>query len=266
MSAKKNLWIACLFMPILIMSAGCDVDNTTPSPDRIRTTAKLKSFSACSDLEETLKANVKEELRIQLLTTRNIRVYYGPEDGTTDNSAPKGGSGREEGVDYSGTNNQETGVDEADFVKTDGYYIYVLNGNQLVTAGVPEFGLLEKGTAVTIEGYPTQMLLSKDSAGGRAKKAVIFSTVYTWNLSEDHPLHALLLDNGTIYNSVYAPYYRCSDLTKLTVLDLADAADPKVTRELYIEGYYQTARKVENSVHMVSYSWMELQGLKYWPD
>lgn len=266
MSIKKIQPLTFLFMAVLLMSAGCDKDNN-PAPDRLRTSAKLASFSTCGDLEETLKANLKEEMRIQLLTTRNIPIYYGPEDGTTtDNSAPKGGSGREEGVDYSGTNNQETGVDEADFVKTDGYYIYVLNGNQLVTSGVPEFGLLEKGSTFELEGYPSQMLLSKNASDGSAAKAVVFSTVYTWDLPEGHPLHDLLLDNGTIYNSVYSPYYRCSDLTKLTVIDLSDPANPKAVRELYIEGYYQTARRIESAVHMVSYSWMEVQGLKYWPD
>ena len=49
---------------------------------------------------------------------------------------------REEGTDYSGTNNQEQGVDEADFVKTDGYNIYYLNGQILNIFAVPEFGEL----------------------------------------------------------------------------------------------------------------------------
>ena len=40
---------------------------------------------------------------------------------------------REEGVDFSGTNNQERGVDEADFLKTDGYHVYYLQGQQLTS-------------------------------------------------------------------------------------------------------------------------------------
>ena len=51
--------------------------------------------------------------------------------------AADSGGGRQEGVDFSGTNNQENGVDEADFVKTDGYHIYTLNGNRLHIMGVP---------------------------------------------------------------------------------------------------------------------------------
>ena len=64
------------------------------------------------------------------------------------------GGGRQEGVDYSGTNNQEQGVDEADFVKTDGYHIYTLNGNRLHIMGVPEFGELTAGERDEDRGLP----------------------------------------------------------------------------------------------------------------
>ena len=37
----------------------------------------------------------------------------------------------------------ESGVDEVDFVKTDGYHIYYLQGEHLHIFGVPEFGELE---------------------------------------------------------------------------------------------------------------------------
>ena len=64
-------------------------------------------------------------------------------DGGTSVDMPSSNSQpREEGTDYSGTNNQEQGVDEADFVKTDGYNIYYLNGQILNIFAVPEFGEL----------------------------------------------------------------------------------------------------------------------------
>ena len=47
-----------------------------------------------------------------------------------------------EGTDFSGTNNQETGVDESDIVKTDGEHIYMLHGSDLKIIAVPEFGSL----------------------------------------------------------------------------------------------------------------------------
>ena len=50
----------------------------------------------------------------------------------------------EEGNDYSGTNVQVAGVDEADLIKTDGRYLYTVSGNNLyiVEAYPPENGMV----------------------------------------------------------------------------------------------------------------------------
>ena len=62
----------------------------------------------------------------------------------------------------------------------------------------------------------------------------------------------------------YEYYYRTTSFTKITVLDLTNRSSPQVSRELYIEGDYQTARESEGTVRMVSYGWMEIYGLKTW--
>jgi len=231
---------------------------------RGRTTATLRNFASCDELASALRSALTEEMRVRLLQLQDYGWRYGGVDGECSNGAcgtpsANGGAdasagGRQEGVDYSGTNNQEAGVDEADFVKTDGYYIYVLNGNRLEIMGVPVFGSLNQVSTTTIEGYPGQMLIGDN-------KAVVFSSIYTYNLPEDHPLRALIganLDDGW--------WYWSSILTKLTVIDLSNRAAPQVMRELYIDGSYETARKVQSSVRMVAYSWMDIPGLKYWPE
>jgi len=257
------LFFSCL---AFFFCPACKKDDDTPAVDRQRTSAKLKSFSSCDTLEEALKANLKEEMRICLLSASSMRFYYSPEGGTTaDGGAPQAENGHEKGVDYSGTNNQEQGVDEADFIKTDGYTIYALNGNELVLLAVPEYGLLESAGTVKLEGYPGEMLLSK-AAGGRAHTAVVFSTVSTWDMPKDHPLYGLLAEGGTDEDTLYNPSYRCSELTKLTFIDLADPSLPEVVREVYIEGYYQTARSIDASLHLITYAVMDIPGLQYWPD
>ena len=129
--------------------------------DRSRSSPTLSTYDTCGFLEMDLKEHLKEEMRVNLGTGS---YYYGgwgmmddmvmvgePEmamdsDGGMDNSAPstgssdKSSSGPVEGVDYSGTNNQEQGVDEADFVKTDGYHIFFLDNGVLHILDVPEFG------------------------------------------------------------------------------------------------------------------------------
>ena len=116
--------------------------------DRSRSSATLATYDTCGFLEMDLKEHLKEEMRVTLGTGYHIGGWglsFGEialdgampemamEDGAvTMDSSPLTGSERTssnsvEGVDYSGTNNQEQGVDEADFVKTDGSYIYLVN-------------------------------------------------------------------------------------------------------------------------------------------
>ena len=105
---------------------------------------------------------------------------------------PSNPGGRQEGVDYSGTNNQETDVDEGDFVKTDGYYLYVLSGNQLVIMGVPEFGQLAENVSVDLEGRPNQLVLIKEADSSSAQRSVVFSTISSYDLDDNHPLRPLI--------------------------------------------------------------------------
>src|SRR5690606_27763927 len=113
--------------------------------------------------------------------------YGGPPmlagDAIAETDSGTGANTRQEGTDFSGTNNQEQGVDEADFLKTDGYFLYLLNGDELRVLGVPEFGQLTSLGRVFVEGYPSELLLSGD-------RAVVFSRLYAWDLPPGHPLLA----------------------------------------------------------------------------
>src|SRR5690606_34592342 len=132
------------------------------------------------------------------------------------------GGGRQEGVDYSGTNNQEEGVDEADFVKTDGYHIYTLNGNRLHVMGVPEFGQLTAVSETKIEGHPRQMLLDSER-----NRLVVFSAIDAYALPAEHPLRVALQITDDANDT---SYWRIPNLTKITVLDITDKAAPQLVR------------------------------------
>jgi len=113
----------------------------------------LSTYDTCGFLEMDLKEHLKEEMRVNLGTGSYYHggwgmvddmVMIGEPEMAMDDSADSDGvsatntvtsdkssSGGQEGVDYSGTNNQELGVDEADFVKTDGSYIYIVNNGYI---------------------------------------------------------------------------------------------------------------------------------------
>ncbi|MCA9680379.1 MAG: beta-propeller domain-containing protein [Kofleriaceae bacterium] len=238
-----------LALPVAAVALpGCADEPTTHS------TTQLVQYQSCGALEADLKQMMIDEIWAEI---DQWGQWGGPLSGGEDGDAadPSSDGGREEGTDYSGTNNQEDGVDEADFVKTDGYHIYTLNGNRLHIFGVPEFGDLVPESVTEIEGHPTQMLIDRD-----AGRAVVFSVVPVWNLPEDHPLRPYLgdlLDDGSWM-------WRTWDVTKITVLDVADRTAPTLVREVFLEGWYQTARKHDSSIRLATYAWMNNPVLWQW--
>ena len=208
---------------------GCDTEEgqLPEIGDRTRTSASLTAFDSCVDLENALKENLKEEMRAMVLSWKDVKYVLDFEE-SGGAAPPSDGNIRQEGTDYSGTNNQEEGVDEADFIKTDGYSIYLLNGDQFIVLGVPEFGQLEQEASIKLEGTPGQMLIAKDNSTGLATKAVVFSTIYTWNIDKEHPVYEFINSGNNTDH-----YCRTSILTKLTMIDLADPETPVIIQELY---------------------------------
>ena len=241
-----------------------------------RSSPYLRSYDACAALLTDLKQSISDEMRTNLEQQRDFANGNYWRGGMTDDvmmmdgdvavaesadtgGAPTSGGSQSSdenlkaGEDFTGTNNQEEGVDEADFIKTDGHHIYLLNGGHLFIMAVPEFGQITHLSNVSIQGTPTQMLMSDD-------RIVVASTVNVWSLPPDDPLRTSALFPGE------TSHYRWSSFTKLTVVEITDRANPFVADELYIEGYQMTGREVEGTVRMITYGWIDVPGLKTWVD
>ena len=230
-------------LPIASLATACGGDDSQPGSRRVQ----LVQYASCDELEDDLKARAHQELEAYLASWG--QGWFGEGDGGGppsqggDDAADEGGGGREEGTDYSGTNNQEDGVDEADLVKTDGYRIYLVNGNRLHIFGVPEFGQLVPLSATELEGTPAQLLLDADRG-----RAAVFSMVPVDQLPEDHPMREKV---GAAQGDIDW-YWRSWALSKITILDISDPAAPALERELWLEGWYQTARRTDHSVRVVA--------------
>ena len=238
---------------ILVLTA-CGTDSDTPTDHVQSASTELHQYSSCNDLEVDLKHLVTQEVFADI---DNAGYGFGLEDGGTPTSGTAGGDssggGRQEGVDYSGTNNQVQGVDEADLVKSDGYHLYALNGNRLHIFGTPNFGDLVPESVTQLEGHPTEMLMD-----ATANRVVVFSIIDVYSLPDGHPLKQLVGWQDDQW------YWRISQLTKITVLDITDRTAPKLVREVYFEGWYDTARKVDSTVRMAAYSWLNLPWAYSW--
>ena len=306
----KTVNTPTLLMIFLMATAGClqavddvveDIERTIDAlegdypkldlPERNRSSPMLQNYDACETLLEDLKRAVYDEMVVNLdqqsywhWVSEPWAVRFGnPESATldgepmvaesTDDVAATGtdsDSGSREG-EFSGTNNQESGVDEADFLKTDGFHIYMLNGQLLLIMGVPEFGNLTLESNLTIEGNPTQMMIEGD-------RLVISSSIYYWNLTGDSDLRNLMSEEVTVegdsvgddkdddtgdWESTYT-YTKVQNLVKYTVVDITNRSSPVIEKEMYIEGNYHTARMVDGTVRSVTHLWTYFDEIRTW--
>ena len=276
MRSRVNNPILAFFLVMLMTTSGCiglaDDDKDEHElieidfgdiTQRAIGSPNLEIYSDCLELENALKTSIEEEAKISLLQAVEDEYFWGGgfwmEDGaemamddagsaTTTSTPP---TARKEGVDYSGTNNQEQGVDEADFVKTNGLNIYFVDDGVLHIMDVPEFGEIDHASTTEIQGTPVAMMLNNDSL-------VVVSSVSTWNIADNDPLQDAMGWDGDWYG------WRTNSLTKFTVYNVSNSSSPVVDRELYIEGYYMTAREVSGTVRAVTHSWMNIPDLRTW--
>lgn len=130
--------------------------------------------------------------------------------------------------EYSETNVQVEGVDEADIVKTDGEYIYLIKGDdvRIVKAYPPE--AMEEVGAVDFQDYsfyPSEMYVDGD-------RLVVIGTTYSYEFDERDYY-------GTTATVVY-------------IVDISDKADLEILRRVTFEGSYNTSRKINDTVYLVA--------------
>ncbi len=134
---------------------------------------------------------------------------------------------------HSDTNVQVEGVDEADIIKTDGNYLYVVTGNSLkiLTAYPPETA----GIIATrgFSGKPIALY----SAGDRL--ALI--------ASDSGPADSWDCGSGNCRANVPTKY-----VTKIYLFSVRDHANPEIVRKIEIEGQYKDSRMIGSELFFMT--------------
>lgn len=140
--------------------------------DEIVLTAALSAFDECGSLLDHLRSEYAERVGpwgfegggygpgIPEIMEEDAMAADQGADGPDPGSAEAAAAGLVEGVDYSGTNVQEAGVDEADLVKTDGRRIFAVSNGLLLVVDAASRQI--EGSARLAEGYAAEMLLDGD--------------------------------------------------------------------------------------------------------
>lgn len=205
---------------------------------------RLKEFSSC----ETYGAYMRDHLKDQV---GPYGLYGGPfleGDVLRAGAAPAASSAAPAtdakapvaGTDYSTTNNQESEVDEADTVKTDGKTLFAIANGKLRAVDVSGGAAKSLGElALGDNGYGSQMLLS----GSRI-------LVIGYGASDiTRPVPATTTASGRATTRFGWGFYRPT--TKITLVDASNPSAMKVVESMTAEGSWIGARLSGGYVRLV---------------
>ncbi|WP_135554185.1 beta-propeller domain-containing protein [Paenibacillus cymbidii] len=163
-----------------------------------------------------------------------------------------GSAAKESGAapaDHSETNVQVQGVDEGDIVKTDGTYIYQVNGQRIVIAQA--YPASEMKLVATLpfadRSFQPQELYIDDN------RLIVIGMSYSQigiAVPEGGP--AVDVAPGIMEKRLIAPYPSGMQTTKAIVYDTSDKAAVKQVREVELQGNYLTSRKIGSSLYLLA--------------
>ncbi len=176
-------------------------------------------------------------------------------DPTSGSAGMAGGTSAPPDGSYTDTNTQVPGVDEPDFVKTDGDRIYLVRAGRLHLVKAWPATELALQTSAPIEGSPFEMFLSGQS-GNATQKIVVYSRVDGTAIYQAAGVAPPLSGGGGFAGAGGGPmgagpgFIAGPVLIKVTVLGVASGA-PAIEHEAYLEGNYVSARRDRDHVRTV---------------
>ena len=189
---------------------------------------RLVAFSSCGALLHYVKARAEPSVTAYGIG-RPIATSV-PVGAPVPAAAAGASSAAEQGVDFSGTNDQEAGVDEPDMVKTDGSTLFTVEDNRLESVSV-ENGKPKLLDTLALTGYGDQLLLA-------GSHLLVLSRV-----------GALVTPLPAEPAVMFAP---APETTTLTEIDVSDPSSLKVVQTLTVGGGYVDARLIGSTVRLVS--------------
>lgn len=186
-----------------------------------------------------------------------------PSDGVVaQESATSKGSGGEQ--DYSTTNTQVEGIDEADIVKTDGKYIYWAGNNALRIIHTDN-GMMDDTATIKLpkNKYVQEIYVDGDRLVmlGNRNEEVNYPGGEVRPMTGG-PEPAVDMDIAAI-DRIMPPYYPVKSFAFVDVYDISNPERPTFVKGHEMEGSYQSSRKNGEIVYLITNTYM--QGNIYLP-
>lgn len=226
--------------------AACGGEDTVEPPPAIQEDVALRTMSSCAELERYIEETAIRQMEADM---NGWGAWFGPElDAATGGPTRAGGDESAAPTDYTTTNTQVEGVDEADFVKNDGTRIFVLAGRKLYLSRSWPPEDLSVLASRDIVGWPLEMFL--DEAG----RVVVFSSWWPEYRGADE---------------FYCGPWGCGGHRPYTRVAVFSTANDRLDLErvTYLPGSYVSSRRIGASVRVVLREQLQLpSGLRWWPE
>jgi uncharacterized secreted protein with C-terminal beta-propeller domain len=215
-----------LIVLLLIAISSCIIISTALPPSN--PSKSLKKFSSCEEIMNFLKANRGVEIEIPYSYFYSIARNAAP-------SAFKSTFESTTGLDYSTTNIQVAGVDEADIVKNDGKYIYTISGSKIVIIDAYPAEQAKILSEIEFNGTPLEIFINKD-------RLIVFGEEQSY-YHYQYPLKETI--------GIASKYPYGTSKTSIKIYDISDRENPKLARNLSIDGNYYDSRMIGDYVYAV---------------
>lgn len=242
-----NKIITVLLLVLTMVFAGCEMQNYVNENQKKATESTFSDISSQDLIKFENFSEVEEFLMEKSIAQSNQRSFGGMASKalTTGAAAPMmdmaesfvsdGGAN-----DYSTTNTQYENVDEADFIKNDGQYIYIIADNKLVIVDAYDAEnvkiLSETNLGKVSDRYYENQRAKEIFING--DKLVVFVEVNkkTYSFSQ--------------YDIMPRETYRQNTVVK--IYDVGDRKKPNLVEEYEVSGNYDQSRMIGDKIYLVS--------------
>jgi uncharacterized secreted protein with C-terminal beta-propeller domain len=228
-------------------------------PTALSTASSLKTFSSYEDLKSFLLTNSKTQGAFQLYgpwDTLSIQMKISTDVVGSGAYAAKSFNLATPSADansYSTTNVQVSGVDEADKVKNDGQYLYIVdNANDIMSGGNVSIVMAYPPESATVlsrihfdDIRPVGIFVSGDRLAVLGSK-YIYPQIIPIGIG---PTNSIMPKVSSFFNAmVPMPDIR----TFVNVYDVSDRSNPVLLRHFVVAGTYFDSRMIGDYVYLVA--------------
>ncbi len=196
---------------------------------------ELPTVNSAENMQELLKESGSTHKQIRTTDGLAMPMEMAQDQSNSLKQAPSPAA--ESAGDYSGTNVQVEGVDEADIIKTDGEYLYQVKNNEILLIKAYPAAELSLKSRIPVAENPQDIFID-------GNRLVVISNEYS-----GYPYR---YDSGVVSDLRIMPPYQYKSSLTISTYDTSIKTQPVKMDTFKMEGNYLSSRKIGSSIYVIS--------------